>query len=62
MGRAFDIPTYVLKHTMNGQIWLAGGDDYHRLLTTKTLLIYGRQDKLVMYEEELEMQKVSIYI
>ena len=59
MGRAFDVPTYVLKYTMNGQNWLEGGEDYHRWITPTTLLIYGRQDKLVLMEEEQEMERVS---
>ena len=60
MEKAFDVPTYVLKHIMNGQNWLEGGEDYHRWLETAVLLIYGRQDRLVTLEEEQEMEKVNV--
>ena len=55
---AFAIPTYVLKHTMNGQIWPEGDDFFHNWLMCPTLLIYGLNDKLISLEEEKEMEEV----
>ncbi|XP_064609632.1 uncharacterized protein LOC135473696 [Liolophura sinensis] len=58
--QAFDIPTYVLRHMMNGQRWLEGDRVFHNWLSVATLLIYGKHDKLVTLEEERTMEK-TIY-
>ena len=56
---AFQIPTHVLRHTMNGQDWADGDELYHNWLTCPTLLLYGDKDKLVALDEEHEMLRVS---
>ncbi|CAH1797484.1 unnamed protein product [Owenia fusiformis] len=56
--KAFDVPSYVLKHTMNGQDWLDGDENYHRWITVPTLLIYGMNDPLVTLWETQAMQKI----
>lgn len=56
---AFNVPTYVLRHTMNGQIWPDGDEFFHNWLMCPTLLIYGLKDELVSLEEEQEMADVS---
>ena len=56
--RAFDVPTYVLKHTMNGQVWLEGNADYHKWIACPTLLIHGSHDSLVTVDDEKEMTEV----
>ncbi|XP_074650949.1 protein ABHD8-like [Tubulanus polymorphus] len=56
MSKAFDVPTYVLSHIMRGQNWLEGDEEYHKLISTSTLLIYGNKDPLVTLEDELEME------
>lgn len=43
---------------MNGQFWPDGDDLYHSWISTPTLLVYGRHDKLVSLQEEEEMLKV----
>ena len=55
---AFDVPSYVLKHTMNGQEWPQGDAAYHEAIDTLTLLIHGRDDHLVSVEEEQAMVEV----
>lgn len=57
---AFDIPSYVLKYTMNGQIWPHGDDVYYEGIDVFTLLIHGRDDHLVSVEEEQDMVEVRI--
>ena len=57
--RAFDVPTYVLKHTMNGQDWPGGTAEYHSHIRCPTLLIHGEHDSLVTVEEEEEMEQVT---
>ena len=58
--RAFDIPSYVLKYTMNGQVWPQGDELYHEGIDVPTLLVHGRDDHLVSVEEEQGMIEVSI--
>ncbi|ELU15330.1 hypothetical protein CAPTEDRAFT_83871, partial [Capitella teleta] len=53
--RAFDIPSYVLKGIMNGQIWDEGDAEFHEWINAPTLLIHGKHDQLVSVEEEKEM-------
>ncbi|XP_005094356.1 uncharacterized protein LOC101852461 [Aplysia californica] len=52
---AFNIPTYVLQNTMNGQDWPEGDEIFHNWLTCPCLLVYGSEDKLVSLKEEQEM-------
>ncbi len=61
MSRAFDVPTYVLKYTMNGQWWPDGGVEFHQWINVATLVIHGAQDKLVLLEEEEEMLEVLVH-
>ncbi|XP_070542260.1 protein ABHD8-like [Ptychodera flava] len=49
---SFDIPSYVLRGIMLGQVWEEGDEDYHRCITPETLLIYGSGDKLVTRDDE----------
>ncbi len=56
---AFAIPTYVLRHTMNGQIWPDGDELFHNWLMCPTLLIYGLKDQLVSLREEKDMEEVG---
>ncbi|XP_077988534.1 protein ABHD8-like [Glandiceps talaboti] len=58
--KSFDVPTYVLRGTIQGQMWPEGDEEYHSLLTPKTLLIYGSKDGLVSKHEEEWMQE-TIY-
>ena len=57
--KTFDIPAHVLSHIMRGQWWPDGDEMYHSWIATPTLLVYGRNDKLVRLWEEEEMHKVS---
>ncbi|XP_041365904.1 uncharacterized protein LOC121380927, partial [Gigantopelta aegis] len=57
---AFAIPTYVLQHTMNGQIWPEGDEFFHNWLMCPALLIYGLRDQLISLEEEKDMEE-AIY-
>ena len=59
-GKAFDIPTYVLKHTMNGQTWEEGDAVFHSHISASTLIIHGKEDKLITEEDEEEMVDVRI--
>ncbi|RUS76791.1 hypothetical protein EGW08_015437 [Elysia chlorotica] len=52
---AFQVPTRVLQHIMNGQDWSDGDELYHNWLTCPTLLLYGDKDRLVTLHEEQEM-------
>lgn len=54
---AFDVPTFVLRNTMRGQVWPEGDRTYHSWIRCPTLLIHGAADKLVRLDEECEMQK-----
>lgn len=58
---AFDVPTYVLRNTMRGQLWLVGGVSYHKKISCPALIIHGAADKLVKIEEEEEMKEVIPY-
>jgi abhydrolase domain-containing protein 8 len=58
--KAFDIPTYVLKGIMNGQMWEEGDAEYHEWINAPTLLIHGKEDQLVSIEEENEMVEVRV--
>ena len=49
---------YVLKYTMDGQVWPDGDLAYHEEITAPTLLIHGQQDSLVPIEEALLMEAV----
>ncbi|XP_013390910.1 protein ABHD8-like [Lingula anatina] len=56
--KALDVPTYILKHMMNGQVWPEGNAEFHQWLNVPTLLIFGQDDQLVSLEEEIEMNMV----
>ncbi len=58
LNKAFDIPSYVLKYTMNGQDWPDGTTEYHAEVRVPTLIIHGAKDKLVTEEEAREMKEV----
>ena len=45
---------------MNGQFWPDGDDLYHSWINVPTLLVYGKEDGLIDFEEEEEMMK-TIY-
>lgn len=55
--QAFDLPVYVLRHTMHGQDWLDGDELFHQWLTCPTLLLHGKHDQFVSEAEEREMEK-----
>ena len=55
---AFNIPTYVLQNTMNGQDWPEGDELFHSWLTCPCLLIHGAKDKFVTRQEEEDMCQV----
>ena len=59
---AFDVPTWVLRHVMNGQVWPEGGTEYHEWITSPTLIIHGQHDQLISLEEEKHMQAVKLSI
>jgi pimeloyl-ACP methyl ester carboxylesterase len=44
---------------MNGQLWPDGDDLYHSWIKVPTLLVYGKEDGLIDFEEEEEMMKVG---
>lgn len=54
---AFDIPAYVLRAMMQGQSWPEGGGDYHSSLSVAVMIIHGRQDELVSWDETEIMQE-----
>ncbi|XP_071793975.1 protein ABHD8-like [Asterias amurensis] len=58
--RTFDVPAYVLRATMQGQLWMEGNEDYHAALNVGVLLIYGMQDELVQLDDEKWMNE-TIY-
>ena len=57
--RSFDVPAYVLRSTMQGQLWKEGNEDYHAALNVGVLLIYGMQDELVQLDDEKWMNEVG---
>jgi abhydrolase domain-containing protein 8 len=54
---AFDVPNYVFKYIMLGQIWPEGDAGFHRRIGVPTLLVYGMRDTLVSLVEECEMER-----
>ena len=54
---AFDVPAYVFKYVMLGQVWPEGDAGFHRRITAPTLLAYGMRDTLVSLVEECEMER-----
>ena len=54
---AFDVPSYVFKYVMLGQIWPEGDAGFHRRIGVPTLLVYGMRDTLVSLVEECEMER-----
>ena len=54
---AFDVPPYVFKHVMLGQVWPEGDAGFHRRISVPTLLVYGMRDTLVSLVEECEMER-----
>ena len=54
---AFDVPSYVFKYVMLGQVWPEGDAGFHRRITAPTLLVYGMRDTLVSLVEECEMER-----
>ena len=54
---AFDVPQYVFRHVMAGQLWPEGDAGFHRRVTLPTLLVYGMRDDLVSLVEECEMER-----
>ncbi|XP_043206475.1 protein ABHD8-like isoform X1 [Amphibalanus amphitrite] len=55
--KGFDVPSYVLSHTMRGQVWPEGDLGYHKQITLPTLLIHGMKDKFVSLVEMCDMEK-----
>lgn len=55
--KAFDVPGYVFKHMMTGQVWPEGDAGFHRRVSCPTLLVYGMRDNLVSLVEECEMER-----
>ena len=60
--RAFTVTSYVLKHTMNGQQWAEGNAEYHEWISVPTLLLHGRQDRLISLAEAEDMLDVSEFM
>nr|XP_006814203.1 PREDICTED: uncharacterized protein LOC100377514 [Saccoglossus kowalevskii] len=58
--KAFDVPTYVLRGTMQGQIWIEGNEEYHSEIVPSTLLIHGRNDTFVTLDE-VDWMKETIF-
>ena len=54
---AFDVPQYVFRHVVAGQLWPEGDAGFHRRVTIPTLLVYGMRDDLVSLVEECEMER-----
>lgn len=54
---AFDVPSYVFKYVMLGQVWPEGDAGFHRRISVPTLLVYGMRDSLVSLVEECEMER-----
>ena len=54
---AFDVPQYVFRHVVAGQLWPEGDAGFHRRVTLPTLLVYGMRDDLVSLVEECEMER-----
>jgi len=54
---AFDVPSYVFRHVMAGQVWPEGDAGFHRRISVPTLLVYGMRDTLVSLVEECEMER-----
>lgn len=54
---AYDVPSYVFKHIMNGQHWPEGDIAFHRRITVPTLLVYGLKDPFVSLVEMCEMER-----
>ena len=54
---AFDVPGYVFRHVVAGQLWPEGDAGFHRRVTVPTLLVYGMRDDLVSLVEECEMER-----
>ncbi|PIK56716.1 putative abhydrolase domain-containing protein 8 [Apostichopus japonicus] len=48
---AFNVPSYVLRGTMQGQYWPEGNQEYHAAVNVAVLLIYGLQDEFVTLDE-----------
>lgn len=57
---AFNVPSYVLRGTMQGQYWPEGGQDYHAAVSVAVLLIYGLRDEFVSLDET-EWMHETIY-
>ncbi|XP_037078703.1 protein ABHD8-like [Pollicipes pollicipes] len=55
--KGFDVPSYVLSHTMRGQVWPEGDLSYHKQITLPTLLVHGMKDKFVSLVEMCDMEK-----
>ena len=55
----FDVPSHVLKSVMNGQRWPGGGDRYYEGIRVPTLIIHGREDRLVTVDDDREMAEVE---
>ncbi|XP_067933523.1 protein ABHD8-like [Watersipora subatra] len=62
---AFNVPVHVLRHTMKGQVWEEGDENFHRWLAQPTLLLHGEDDRLEPFAGTMEMhhilQKSEIY-
>ena len=43
---------------MKGQLWVEGGEDFHRAIVQPTLLLHGEDDKLEPAEATMEMHQV----
>ena len=54
---AFDVPQYVFRHMVAGQLWPEGDAGFHRRVSLPTLLVYGMRDDLVSLVEECEMER-----
>ena len=43
---------------MKGQLWVEGGEEFHRAIVQPTLLLHGEDDKLEPAEATMEMHQV----
>jgi len=51
-------PAYVLKRMMLGQRWLNGDEQFYAMISVDTLLIQGREDRLISLNDTRLMHEV----